>query len=496
MSQSTSALRLKNFIDGEFLAPVNGKYLASPNPATEETHVEVPLSGSEDVANAVAAAKRAFPIWSALTVEERAKYLDRIADLIDERRDELVHAESADQGKPVGLASTLDIPRAAYNFRFFAGIIRHELSVAAPMNPKSFSYVRREPIGVAGLISPWNLPIYLLTWKIAPAIAYGNTCVAKPSEMTSHTAAILAEIFVQAGLPKGVVNLVFGLGSEAGQALVEHRDVKVISFTGGTSTGRKIAETAAPQLKKISLELGGKNPTIVMKDADLDRHMKMIVRSSFLNQGEICLCGSRIYVQKDRFEEFVKRFVAEASALKVGDPAARDTFMGPLVSREHREKVLGFIEEARAQGMELHCGGGAPKGLERGFYVAPTVITPAGKNLDEKLKGLEKFQGSRLQQEEVFGPVVTITPFVTEDDVVRLANGTRYGLAATIWTESLALAHGVAAKLDAGTVWVNGWMARDLRMPFGGFKESGMGREGQLDSVNVFTEAKTVNIAW
>lgn len=491
-----SQKKLSNFIDGEFVAPRSGKYLASPNPATELTHVEVPLSRSEDVAQAVEAAKRAFPMWSSLSVEERAKYLDRIADLIDERRDELVLAESADQGKPVGLASALDIPRAAYNFRFFAGIIRHELSVAAPLNQKSFSYVRREPIGVAGLISPWNLPIYLLTWKIAPAIAYGNTCVAKPSEMTSHTAAILADIFVKADLPRGVVNLVFGLGSEAGQALVEHRDVKVISFTGGTATGRKIAETAAPQLKKISLELGGKNPTIVMKDADLDRHLKSIVRSAFLNQGEICLCGSRIYVQKDRFEEFVKRFVSEVESLKVGDPSSQDTFMGPLVSREHRDKVLGFLDEARSQGMEIHCGGGVPNGLDRGFYVAPTVITPPGKTLEEKMKGLEPFQGSRLQQEEVFGPVVTITPFDTEADVVRLANGTRYGLAATIWTDSLHLAHGIAAKLDAGTVWVNGWMARDLRMPFGGFKESGMGREGQLDSVHVFTEAKTVNIAW
>lgn len=491
-----SVRKIQNFIDGEFVAPIGGRYLPSPNPASEATHVEVPLSGAEDVQNAVMAAKRAFPAWSGLTVEERAKYLDRIAELIDKRKDELVQAESADQGKPVGLAAALDIPRAAYNFRFFAGIIRHELSVAAPMNQKSFSYVRREPIGVAGLISPWNLPIYLLTWKIAPAIAYGNTCVAKPSEMTSHTAAILAEIFIEAGLPKGVVNLVFGLGSEAGQAIVEHRDVKVVSFTGGTATGRKIAETAAPQLKKISLELGGKNPTIVMKDADLDRHLKLMVRSSFLNQGEICLCGSRIYVQKDRFDEFLKRFVAEASSLVVGDPSSLNTFMGPLVSREHQQKVAGFVEEARAAGMVVHCGGGKPKGLERGFYFAPTVITPKGDTLEEKMKHLEAFQTSRLQQEEVFGPVVTVTPFESVEDVIRLANGTRYGLAATIWTESLKLAHDVAAKLDAGTVWVNGWMARDLRMPFGGFKESGMGREGQLDSVHVFTEAKTVNITW
>lgn len=491
-----SAQKLKNFINGEFVGPNNNKFLISPNPSTEAAHVEVPLSDESDVAKAVAAAKQAFPAWSGLTVEERAKYLDRIAELIDLHKDELARAESADQGKPVALAMAMDVPRASYNFRFFAGIIRHELSVAAPMNQKSFSYVRREPIGVAGLISPWNLPIYLLTWKIAPAIAYGNTCVAKPSEMTSHTAYLLAEIFVQAGLPKGVVNLVFGLGSEAGQALVEHKDVKVISFTGGTATGRRIAETAAPQLKKVSLELGGKNPTLVMKDADLDRHLKSIVRSAFLNQGEICLCGSRIYVHKDRFDEFLTRFVSETSELKVGDPQSPQTFMGPLVSREHRDKVLSYIEGARTLGMEIHCGGGIPKNLERGFFVAPTVITPPGKSLAEKIQNAENFQASRLQQEEVFGPVVTVTPFDTVEDVIRMANGTRYGLAATIWTESLKLAHDVAARLDAGTVWVNGWMARDLRMPFGGFKESGMGREGQLDSVHVFTEAKTVNIAW
>jgi aminomuconate-semialdehyde/2-hydroxymuconate-6-semialdehyde dehydrogenase len=491
----SKVVRAFNFIGGELVPPVNGKYLASLNPATEELHIEVPLSGPKDIEHAVKSAKAAFPQWSQLKVEERAQFLDRIADGIDQRREELAIAESHDQGKPVALARTMDIPRASYNFRFFAGIIRHELSVAAPLDNHGFSYVRREPIGVAGLISPWNLPLYLLTWKIAPAIAYGNTCVAKPSEMTSHTASILADIIRDAGVPKGVVNLVFGLGSDAGQALVEHKDVKVISFTGGTVTGRKIAQSAAPMLKKVSLELGGKNPTIIFKDADLKNRMAMIVRSSFLNQGEICLCGSRIYVERPLYETFVSEFVRETEKLIVGPPGNAATFMGPLVSGDHRDKVQAFVDEAKKLGMVIHCGGAAPKDLKRGFYFAPTVITPAGKGVTEKSKNLNKFQSSRIQNEEVFGPVVTIAPFDTAEQVIDLANSTRYGLSATVWTESLSLAHGVSNRLDAGTIWVNGWMARDLRMPFGGFKESGMGREGQLDSVHVFTEAKTICIA-
>lgn len=496
IKKSTSSIpRALNFIDGDFVEPASGKFLPSLNPATEELHIEIAASGAKDIDQAVKSAKAAFPGWSQLKAEERAQFLDRIADGIDARREELAIAESRDQGKPVSLAKTMDIPRASYNFRFFAGIIRHELSVSAPLDSHGFSYVRREPIGVAGLISPWNLPLYLLTWKIAPAIAYGNTCVAKPSEMTSHTASLLAEIIRDAGVPKGVVNLVFGLGSLAGQALVEHKDVKVISFTGGTVTGRKIAETAAPSLKKVSLELGGKNPTIVFKDADLKNRLAMIVRSSFLNQGEICLCGSRIYVERPIYEKFVSDFVRETEKLVVGNPGDSKSFMGPLVSAEHRDKVQAFVDEAKALGMTIHCGGGAPKNLKVGFYFAPTVITPQGKTVADKAKNLNKFQASRIQNEEVFGPVVTIAPFDTVEQVIELANSTRYGLSATVWTESLSLAHGVSNRLQAGTVWVNGWMARDLRMPFGGFKESGLGREGQLDSVHVFTEAKTICIA-
>jgi acyl-CoA reductase-like NAD-dependent aldehyde dehydrogenase len=484
-------IRLQNFIHGEFVGPQDvGTYFSSPNPSTGEVHLEMPRSKKADIDLAVLAAKTAFPAWSALRIEDRADILDRIANGIDARREELAEAESRDQGKPVSIARSLDVPRASHNFRFFAGAARHELSVSAPIDGHSFSYVRRESIGVAGLISPWNLPLYLLTWKIAPAIVYGNTCVAKPSEMTSHTAFILAEILRDAGVPRGVVNIVFGLGAEAGQALVEHKDVPLISFTGGTVTGRKISETVAPQMKKLSLELGGKNATIVFRDANLKKHLKMIVRSAFLNQGEICLCGSRIYVQKEIYETFVTSFVKEAMELVVGDPAENRTFMGPLVSKDHRDKVAGFVDEARNCGMVVRCGGKVPSGLadslKNGFFYEPTVITPAATS------DPATFHQSRLQLEEVFGPVVSIAPFETVDDVVAFANSTRFGLAASVWTESLSLAHSVAARLHAGTVWINTWMTRDLRMPFGGMKESGLGREGQLDSMHFFTESKTV----
>lgn len=489
-------IRLQNFIGGEFLAPVGGAYIVSPNPTTEAPHAEIPRSGTKDVELAVAAAEKAFPAWSARRIEERADILDRIAAGIDARREELAKAESADQGKSLSISMALDIPRAAHNFRFFAGAARHELSVAAPLEAHTLSYVRREPIGVAGLISPWNLPLYLLTWKIAPAIVYGNTCVAKPSEMTSHTAFLLCEIMRDAGVPSGVVNLVFGLGSEAGQALVEHPKVPLVSFTGGTVTGRKIAQAVASQLKKLSLELGGKNPTIIFKDADLKKHMKMIVRSSFLNQGEICLCGSRLYVERGAdpgfYDSFIEEFVRETRELTVGDPFDRKTFMGPLVSREHRDKVASYVELARAEGMKVLCGGQAPASQPKGFFFEPTVITAAGTSPAPGSAADRAFHDSRLQHEEIFGPVVTIASFDSVEEVISYANSTRYGLSATVWTQSLSRAHQTAAKLHAGTVWINTWMARDLRMPFGGVKESGLGREGQLDSLQFFTEPKTV----
>ncbi len=476
--------KLWNFINGEFVPPQSEKYLESFNPATGKPHLLVSDSDERDVALAVDSAKTAFTDWSRTKAEERAKFLYRIADLIDERKVKLAEAESADQGKPVWLASQMDISRASHNFRFFAGTILHSHDRATRMDQTAFNYTSRKPLGVAGLISPWNLPLYLLTWKIAPAIAFGNTAVAKPSEFTSHTAYLLCEIFQEAELPNGVVNMIFGTGPRAGQALVTHPDVPLISFTGGTTTGRAIATAAAPMFKKLSLELGGKNPNIIFDDADLEEAVRMSIRSSFLNQGEICLCGSRLYVQRGIYNEFVEKFVAQAKALKVGDPREKDTFLGPLVSKDHLEKVESFLKHARDEGIQILAGGNLPKlsaELANGYFLEPTVFA-----------GVKHV--SRIQQEEIFGPVVSITPFDTDEEAIEMANGVTYGLSATVWTKSLQRAHTVAEELHAGTVWVNTWLMRDLRLPFGGVKASGLGREGQEESFEFFTEAKTICI--
>lgn len=473
---------LMNFIGGEFHAPASGSHFESFNPAIGEAHLLVPDSGAKDVERAVEAAKRAFPGWAETTATERARLLYRIADLIDQRARELAEAESSDQGKPVWLASEMDIPRAAHNFRFFAGALLHHDEQATRIDSSTFNYVARRPVGVAGLISPWNLPLYLLTWKIAPAIAFGNTCVAKPSELTSLTAFMLAEILRDAGLPKGVVNLVFGSGASAGAALVAHPDVPLISFTGGTVTGRAIASVAAPMFKKLSLELGGKNPNVIFDDCDFDRALETTIRSSFLNQGEICLCGSRVYVQKAIYEKFLDRFMARAKEIRVGDPRSRESFMGALVSKDHHAKVMGFLDHAKAENLKIVVGGkrpDLPAPFSKGYFVEPTIVTGAKPD-------------SRLQQEEIFGPVVTVTPFEDETEAIELANGVSYGLSATLWTRSLKRTHAVAERLEAGTVWVNTWMTRDLRVPFGGVKASGVGREGQEGSLDFFTEAKTI----
>lgn len=477
--------RILNFIGGRFVEPSTARFLDSHNPATGEVHLAVADSGSDDVNAAVRAARAAFPAWSETAPGERARVLYKIADLVDARQAELAEAESADQGKPVWLATAMDIPRVAHNFRFFAGALLHARDHAMRSDSGALNYVARKPVGVAGLISPWNLPLYLLTWKIAPAIAFGNTCVAKPSEFTSHTAFLLGEILRDAGLPNGVVNIVFGTGPQAGASLVAHPDVPLVSFTGGTATGRAIAQVAAPMFKKISLELGGKNPSLVFDDADLDLAVDGIVRSSFLNQGEICLCGSRIYVQRSIFEKFKSELLAKVRALKIGDPRDKATFIGPLVSREHLEKVESFLRLAHEErGVEILSGGRrAPMSgpLAKGYFIEPTVLTGVAHE-------------SRLQQEEIFAPVVTLTPFDSESEVIARANGTKYGLSATIWTQSLSRAHAVADRLEAGTVWVNTWMMRDLRAPFGGVKASGVGREGQDESREFFTEAKTICI--
>ncbi len=477
---------LKNFIGGEFVEPKGRGYIESFCPATGLVDHMVPDSDGADIEAAVVAAKKAFSMWSKTAIEERARLLYRIADLIEVRAEDLAQAESRDQGKPVWLARTMDVPRAALNFRFFAGAVLHHRESASKMDSGALNYTSRRPVGVAGLISPWNLPLYLLTWKIAPAIATGNTCVCKPSELTSLTAFYLCEILREAGLPDGVVNMVFGRGPSAGQALVDHPDVSLISFTGGTSTGETLARSAAPKLKKLSLELGGKNPNIVFDDADLKEAVATSVRAAFLNQGEICLCGSRLYVQEKIYEPFLQAFREQSAALKVGDPTLNETFIGPVVSASHRDKIRSYADLARREGAQFVLGGDEPRldgEFRNGYFLNPTIVT----NLPNT---------SRVCQEEIFGPFVTVIPFDTEDEVVGYANSVRYGLSASLWTRDLGRAHRVAERLDAGTVWINTWMMRDLRVPFGGMKASGLGREGGEHSIDFFTEVKNVCVKY
>ncbi len=474
---------LTNYINGEPVPPEGGKYLEDVEPATGRVFAKVPDSGAPDVERAVAAAQQAFDSWSHTPAAERSRILLRVADLIDGRLDDLAHAEATDAGKPVSLARSLDIPRAASNFRFFATAILHTESQAHSSDYSALNYTLRRPRGIAGLISPWNLPLYLFSWKVAPAIATGNTAVAKPSELAPLTAALLAEICGDAGLPSGVLNIVHGLGAKAGAALVSHDQVRTISFTGGTVTGAEIARVAAPRFKKLTLELGGKNPAIVFADAANDETVAATVRSAFLNQGQICLCGSRILVEASAYEDFVRRFVEQAQALRQGDPLDPDTDQGALISAAHRDKVLGYIALARELGGRIETGGGAPAELpdrcRNGFFVEPTVIT-----------GLDA--ACRVNQEEIFGPVVTILPFEDEAEAIALANSTAYGLAASLWTNDLRRAHRVAEAVNCGTIWVNCWLFRDLRVPFGGMGQSGVGREGGEEALRFFTEAKNV----
>jgi len=468
-------MNLRNFIGGEFVATRSS--FDDVEPATGEVIARVPDSDANDVAVAVAAARSAFDSWSKTPAAERSRLLLKVADLIEAHFDELATLESRDTGKAISLARRLDIPRAIANFRFFATAILHDASEAHVTDSAALNYTLRQPLGVVGLISPWNLPLYLLSWKIAPAIAAGNTCVAKPSEITPLTAYRLSQLVHEAGFPPGVINIVHGTGPRAGAALCEHEDVAAISFTGGTVTGRKVAAAAAPMFKKLSLELGGKNPNIVFADADLDECIATSIRSSFWNQGEICLCGSRIFVEQSIHDTFVERFVAATRELRVGDPLEETTDVGALVSEAHMQKVLGYIDVARDEGGTIVTGG---KRIDRkGFFVEPAVITGLGA-------------WCRATQEEIFGPVVTITPFESEERAITFANATKYGLAASLWTRDLQRAHRVAAALDSGTVWINCWLLRDLRVPFGGMKESGVGREGGFESLRFFTEAKNV----
>ncbi len=475
---------LPNFIDGQHLSPCAGIYLDNLSPRTGKKIGQIPSSDKTDIDLAVAAAKRAFPLWKKKTRIERAEFLRKIADGIEARLVEFAEAESLDQGKPIHLAMRVDIPRAIENFRFFAGAILHQEEKAYQTNDTVINYTRREAMGVAGLISPWNLPLYLLTWKIAPALAAGNTVVAKPSELTSMTAHLLSEVMISVGLPKGVCNLVYGLGAKAGEALVSHPDVPLISFTGGTATAAHIGRSAAPFYKKLSLELGGKNPALIFADCDWEETLKTTIRSSFTNQGEICLCTSRIFVEESIFERFKDEFSKRASELIVGDPKAESSFMGALVSEGHLQKVEAYVERAKKDGLKVLCGGQRlrlPGELEGGYYYPPTVlIAPDTK--------------AEIMREEVFGPVVTLTPFKDFRDALDKANDTPYGLASTVWTQDLRKAHLAAHELEAGLVWVNTWMLRDLRTPFGGMKDSGVGREGGDLSLEFYTEAKNVCI--
>lgn len=476
--------KIQNYINGELSGPASGRYLDNYNPAEGKVYSLIPDSDATDVQHAVEAGSEAFAGWASMPVEKRAAILQKIADLIERDHDKLALAESTDQGKPLKLARVVDIPRASANMRFFATGVIHFASEAHITDKEAINYTARTPVGVAGCISPWNLPLYLFTWKIAPALAAGCTVVAKPSELTPMTAFLFSQLCIEAGLPKGVLNIVHGLGPKAGQAIIEHPEIPAISFTGGTVTGKKIAATAAPMFKKLSLELGGKNPNIVFADCDLEQALHTSILSSFSNQGEICLCGSRIFVERSLYKKFTDEFVKRTRLLTVGDPLDEQTKIGALVSEAHTNKVLSYIALAQEEGGEIITGGKRINVAGRcssGYFVEPTVIT-----------GLS--HQCRTNQEEIFGPVVTIMPFDTEEEVLMYANSTSYGLSATLWTENLKRAHRISAQLKSGIIWVNCWLFRDLRTPFGGMKQSGVGREGGWDALRFFTEAKNICI--
>ena len=479
-------MNIKNYINGEYVNPVSDSWIDNYNPSNGEIYGQIPNSINEDVENGYKAAKNAFLSWSETSLDERSKIMSKIAQLITEKLPELAAAEAKDNGKPLHVAKSIDIPRAADNFQFFANAITQFASEAhESVGYNAINFTLRQPIGVVGCISPWNLPLYLFTWKIAPAIAAGNCVVAKPSEITPMTAYLLGEILTEAGLPKGVLNIVHGLGTTTGQAIVAHPGIKAISFTGGTQTGAHIAKVAAPMFKKLSLELGGKNPAIIFADCDYDEMLQTTVRSSFANQGQICLCGSRIFVEASMYQKFKTDFIAAVSKLKVGNPFDTNTDIGALVSRPHLEKVKKYIDNAAHYGGKVIFGGASVSvdNSEDGYYLEPTIIEVQDNSCT-------------LNQEEIFGPVVTIMPFNDENEVLAMANDVSYGLSATLWTNDLKRTMRVSKQIQAGIVWVNTWLLRDLRTPFGGVKNSGVGREGGFEALRFFTEPKNICIKY
>lgn len=477
--------KILNYIGGEFVPPLSGKFVENVEPASGRAYNLIPDSDEKDVIKAVTAAKLAFPAWSETPVAERSRILFRMADLIRDDLKNLAESESRDNGKPVSLSSTLDIPRSEANLRFFASAITQFHGESFVSDTHALNYTTSAPLGVVACISPWNLPLYLFTWKVAPALAAGNTVVAKPSEVTPMTAYLFSKIAQKAGLPPGVLNVVHGTGPRVGGPLTTHPEIKAISFTGSTQTGRTIAESTARQFKKLSLEMGGKNANIIFADADFEKALETTVRSTFSNQGQICLCGSRILIEKSIYNKFRDRLVERAKNLKMGDPLDPKTEQGALVSKAHWQKVMACIETAKKEGGKILCGGGPGKmsgHLAQGFYIEPTLI-----------EGLDAFCSTN--QEEIFGPVATLMPFENENEAIEMANSTRYGLSASVWTSDVKKAHRVAAKLDSGLVWVNTWMFRDLRTPFGGMKESGIGREGGMEALKFFSETKNICVS-
>lgn len=470
--------RYPHWIDGKPRLPADDAWLAVHSPANGEVIAHVASGTAADVDAAVQAAQRAFPAWSSLPNSQRAQWLERLADALEDRLEEVAQAESRDGGKPITLARDVEIPRAIANLRFFAHAAT-QFASESHHGEAGLNFTLRQPLGVVATISPWNLPLYLFTWKIAPALAAGNCVVAKPSEVTPHSATLLAEIATGIGFPPGVFNLVHGTGPAVGEAMVTPPQVKAISFTGSTAVGKRIATLAAPLLKKISLELGGKNPSLVFADSDWRDSLDTIVRSAFQNSGQICLCGSRLLVERSIYDAFRDAFVERVKSLRVGDPADPATQMGPLVSQAHFDKVMRALATARHEGARVLCGGDA---IDRpGWYIAPTVLEGLGPD-------------TATNREEIFGPVVTLQVFDSDDHALDLANASDYGLVATLWDHNLPRALRFSRELRTGMVWINTWLMRDLRTPFGGSNQSGLGREGGAEAMRFFTEAKNVGI--